>query len=55
MQALDHHPNLVTRLLTVVVVRADGRKTHGELRQVSLSPAADVLPAQTDYRFTKPN
>lgn len=55
MQALDDHPNLVTRILTVVVIRADGRKTHGELRQVSLSPATDVLPAQSDYRFTKPN
>lgn len=55
MQALDDHPNLVTRRLSVVVIRADGRKTHGELRQVSLGPAADVLPAQTDYRFTKPN
>ena len=55
MQALDKHPNLVTRRLSVVVVRADGRKTHGELRQVSLAPAADVLPAQTDHRFTKPN
>jgi UDP-2,3-diacylglucosamine pyrophosphatase LpxH len=55
MQALDDHPNLVTRILTVVAVRADGRKTHGELRLVGLGPAADVLPAQTDYRFTKPD
>ena len=55
MQALDKHKDLVTRLLTVVVIRADGRKTHGELRLVNLAPAADVLPAQTDYHFTKSN
>lgn len=55
MRALDDHPDLVTRKLSVIVVRAEGRKTHGELRQVNLSPATDVLPSQTDYQFTKAN
>ncbi|HEX8148133.1 MAG TPA: metallophosphoesterase [Pyrinomonadaceae bacterium] len=55
MRALDDHPNLVTRILSVIVVRAEGKKTLGELRQVSLGPGADVLPAQTDYQFTKAN
>lgn len=55
MQALDDHPDLVTRILTVVAVRSDGQETHGELRQVSLSPAAEVMLELTDYRFTKAN
>jgi hypothetical protein len=53
MKALDAFPNLVMRKLTVVVIRAEDQRTHGELRQVSLLPRGDVLPKDTDYRFTK--
>lgn len=52
MQALDSLPNLVIRKLSVVVIRADGDRTHGELREVNLSPEGDVLP-EDGYRFTK--
>jgi hypothetical protein len=53
MRALDAHPELVSRRLTVVAVRADGSQTHGELRRASLLPTEDILPEHTDYRFTK--
>ena len=53
IDSLDSFPNLVMRRLNVVVIRSDGQRTHGELRQVSLSTTGDVLPADTDYRFTK--
>jgi UDP-2,3-diacylglucosamine pyrophosphatase LpxH len=53
MQALDAFPDLVMRKLTVVVIRSEGKRTHGELRQISLTPEGDVLPKDTDYRFTK--
>jgi UDP-2,3-diacylglucosamine pyrophosphatase LpxH len=53
MTALDTFPNLVTKRPTVVVIRSDGQRTHGELRQVNLSTNGDVLPAETKYRFTK--
>jgi UDP-2,3-diacylglucosamine pyrophosphatase LpxH len=51
--ALDAFPELITRRLSVVVVRSDDKRTHGELRQVNLSSTGDVLPAETNYRFTK--
>jgi UDP-2,3-diacylglucosamine pyrophosphatase LpxH len=53
MCALDEHPNLILRRLTVVAVRAEGAVTHGELRQTSLSPQDPVLPDSAEYRFTK--
>jgi hypothetical protein len=53
MKALDSFPNLVLRKLTVVAIRAKGKRTYGELRQVSLSPTGDILPKDTDYRFEK--
>ena len=55
MKALDEHEGLVMRKLSVVVVRADKGKTHGELREVDTRGGADLLPAETDYRFTKAN
>ena len=53
IEALDAFPNLVMRRLSVVVIRSDGQRTYGELKQVNLSIGGDVLPADTDYRFTK--
>jgi UDP-2,3-diacylglucosamine pyrophosphatase LpxH len=51
MKALDSHPKLVMHRLTVVVIRSEGKVTHGELRQARLSP--DILTKDTKYRFTK--
>ena len=53
MESLDSHPNLVMRILTVIAIRADDKGTHGELLKVNLSADADVLPSETDFRFTK--
>lgn len=53
MQALDEHQNLVMRKLTVVVIRADGAKTHGELRRVNTLPTEELFPEHTEHRFTK--
>jgi hypothetical protein len=55
MEALDSFPNLVMRILTVVAIRADGQKTHGELLEANLAAKTDdeILPLETDYRFTK--
>jgi hypothetical protein len=55
MEALDSFPNLVMRILTVVAIRVDGDKTHGELLLANLDATTDdeILPLQTDYRFTK--
>jgi len=55
MEALDSFPDLVMRILTVVAIRADGPKTHGELLRVDLAARTDdeILPLETDYRFTK--
>jgi UDP-2,3-diacylglucosamine pyrophosphatase LpxH len=55
MEALDSFPNLVMRILTVVAIRADGQKTHGELLRANLAARTDdeILPLETDYRFTK--
>jgi len=55
MKALDEHPELVSRILTVVVIRNDGKQTHGELRQVNPNSTKDILPQNTAYRFTKTN
>lgn len=53
MKALDDAPKLVMRKLSVVVISADGNRTHGELRQVNLTTEGDVLPEDETYRFTK--
>jgi UDP-2,3-diacylglucosamine pyrophosphatase LpxH len=53
MQALDAFPNLVIRKPTVVVIRSEGKKTLGELQQVSLMPTKDPLFKDTEYRFVK--
>lgn len=55
MEALDSFPNLVMRILTVVAIRAEGAKTHGELLEANQEATTDdeILPLETDYRFTK--
>lgn len=57
MEKLDAFPSLVMRILTVIAIRADAETgaTHGELLKVNLSAAADadILPSETEYRFTK--
>ncbi|GAA4420189.1 hypothetical protein GCM10023187_55250 [Nibrella viscosa] len=54
MQKLDDFPNLVQRQLTVVVIWADGERTHGELQEVQKTTSETYqLVSVEKSRFTR--